>query len=535
MMDLSTAILIERRYLHLPVQNGAPMRRVRVTVEGEVVRSFEIELAQGGPDFWVACDLSPFQGKPARIEVQAEDCDPALLEPIAQSDQFPGAAEMHREALRPQFHFSSQRGWHNDPNGLVYYGGQYHLFYQHNPYGIQWGNMHWGHAVSGDLVHWRELGDALYPDELGMAFSGCGVVDWENSSGLREGEHPPLVCVYTSAGDKTPESSGQPFTQSLLYSTDGGETWRTYEANPVLGHVAGENRDPKVIWHAPSGQWVMALYLDGNDYALYGSPDLKAWTKLCDVVLPDCTECPDFFPLAVDGDAEDVRWVFWGANGTYLLGSFDGQTFVPDGPAQRYDWGGNAYAAQTWSDVPDRRIQIVWLRVDPPGMPFSQQMTFPCELTLCRTPDGVRLCSWPVREIEALYRGSFRWQDLDLREGENPLAGVRGDLLDVWVEFEAGGPGTALCLALRGIEMRYDVAAGQLTCQGRTLPLQPVDGRVRLRALLDRCSLEIWGNDGIVTLALGVVPEADNHALASLGGTTRVIDLRVHELCSIWG
>jgi sucrose-6-phosphate hydrolase SacC (GH32 family) len=543
-MDLSKDILIERRFLHLPVQNGAPIRQVRVTAEGEAVRSFEIELAQDEPDFWVACALSPFQGKPARIEVLGEDLDPAFLEPIVQSDQFPGAAEMYREALRPQLHFSSRRGWHNDPNGLLFYGGKYHLFYQHNPYGVKWGNMHWGHAVSEDLVHWRELGDALYPDELGTAFSGCGVVDWENTSGMQKGKHPPLVCVYTSAGGTSPESAEQPFTQSLFYSADGGETWGVYAGNPVLGHIAGENRDPKVIWHAPSAQWVMALYLDGNDYALYGSPDLKAWTKLCDVVLPDCTECPDFFPLAVDGDPNDARWVFWGANGTYLLGDFDGQSFLPDGSAQRYDWGGNAYAAQTWSDAPGgdptlggARIQIVWLRVNPPGMPFSQQMTVPCELTLRRTPDGVRLCSWPVREIEALRKRSFKHQNLDLAEGENPLKELDADLLDVSVEFKARAPGPRLCLSLRGIEMVYDPAAEQLSCQGRSLPLPPVEGRVRLRALLDRCSLEVWGNDGLVTLALGVVPDAVNrsHALSSAGGPTHIVDLQAHSLCSIWG
>ena len=553
-MKLSREIVIQKRFLHLPVKNGAPRRRVRVVIDGAIARSFEIEAGSPGgasaPDFWVSCDLEPFQGQRARIELEHETFDLALLRSFTQHDEPPGGEALYRESLRPQFHFSSRRGWHNDPNGLVYSAGLYHLFYQHNPYGIQWGNMHWGHAVSEDLVHWRELGDALYPDALGTAFSGCGVVDWENTSGLqatdgctgREGP-PPLVCVFTSAGGTSPESEGQPFTQGLLYSVDGGKSWQTYAENPVLGHVAGENRDPKVIWHPPSAQWVMALYLDGNDYALYGSPDLKAWTKLCDVVLPGCTECPDFFPLAVDGNPEDVRWVFWGANGTYLLGGFDGQTFVSDGPAQRYDWGGNAYAAQTWSDVPvgdptlgGARIQIAWLRVDPPRMPFSQQMTTPCKLTLRRTPSGVCLCSWPMREIESLYKQSFRWRVLDLAEGENPLAELHGDLLDVWVEFEVGNPGATLALTLRGVELVYDAAAAQLACQGRALPLPPVEGRVRLRALLDRCSLEIWGNDGLVTLALGVVPDAQNHThtLSSIGWITHLVDLRAHTLRSIW-
>jgi sucrose-6-phosphate hydrolase SacC (GH32 family) len=163
-------------------------------------------------------------------------------------------------------------------------------------------------------------------------------------------------------------------------------------------------------------------------------------------------------------------------------------------------------------------------------------MTFPCELTLRRTPDGVRLCSWPVREIKALYESSFRRQALDLAEGENPLADLHADLLDVWLEFEPDDPDTQLSLTLRGIEMLYDVAAAQLTCQGRTLPLPPIEGRVRLRALLDRCSIELWGNDGLVTLALGVVPDANDrsHALSSIGGTTHIVDLQVRTLRSIW-
>ena len=259
------------------------------------------------------------------------------------------------------------------------------------------------------------------------------------------------------------------------------------------------------------------------------------------MVLPDCTECPDFFPLAVhggvDGDPENARWVFWGANGTYLLGGFDGETFAPDGAAQRYDWDGSSYAAQTWSDLPDgRRIQIAWLRVDPPGMPFSQQMTFPCELSLRSTPDGVRLCSWPAPEIEALYSESFRGQGLDLHEGDNPLAGLHGDLLDVWVEFEAGSPDVKLSLTLRGIEVAYSAAAGELTCQGRAAPLPPVEGRARLRVLLDRTSIEVYGNGGLVALPLAVIPVAENqsHALTSTGGTTRIVDLQVHTLRSIW-
>ena len=167
--------------------------------------------------------------------------------------------EPYNELHRPQFHFSPRTGWTNDPNGLVFYRGQYHLFFQHNPVSVKWGNMTWGHAVSTDLIHWQEVEDAIHPDELGTAFSGSAVVDWHNTAGLASGDEKAIVAFYTSAGScVTPP---KPFTQSIAYSTDAGRTWQKYAGNPVLGHIRAENRDPKVIWHEPTGRWVMALSL----------------------------------------------------------------------------------------------------------------------------------------------------------------------------------------------------------------------------------------------------------------------------------
>jgi len=254
-------IAVESRYLYFPVKNDAPKRHVRLLAGGEVVRAFEIELAESEPDFWVSADLGVFIGQRLALEVDGLEPDASLLGVLCQSNVPAGTEEEYNEPLRPQFHFSSRRGWNNDPNGLLYYDGEYHLFYQHNPYGRRWGNMHWGHAISTDLVHWQELGDALYPDRLGTCFSGSGVVDWGDTAGLEAGAAKTLVCIFTSAGDTSVESQGQPFTQSIAYSNDRGRTWRMYPGNPVLGHVAARNRDPKVIWHAPTSRWVMALYL----------------------------------------------------------------------------------------------------------------------------------------------------------------------------------------------------------------------------------------------------------------------------------
>jgi fructan beta-fructosidase len=325
--------IIQHRYLYLPVRDGAPKRLVRLLLHGKPAMGFEVEWAEGQPDYWAFCDLASYRGQTLAIELDGSEVSP---EAITVGDAVPDAEGLYREPYRPQFHFSSRRGWNNDPNGLMYYRGEYHLFYQHNPYGWKWGNMHWGHAISRDLVHWQELGDALYPDALGTMFSGSGVVDWGNTAGLQTGEEKTLVCIYTAAGDTSALSKGQPFTQCIAASNDRGRSWRKYEGDPVLGHIVAHNRDPKVIWHAPTGRWIMALYLDKNDYALFASPDLKGWTRICDVALPGCSECPDLFELPVDGEAANTRWVFWGANGTYRLGAFDGRGFVPEGEAQRY-------------------------------------------------------------------------------------------------------------------------------------------------------------------------------------------------------
>ncbi len=442
----------------------------------------------------------------------------------------------YKEAYRPQFHFTPKTNWTNDPNGLIHYKGEFHLFFQHNPFGIDWGNMTWGHAVSPDLVHWKQLPHALHPDELGTIFSGSGVVDWNNTGGFQTGDEAVLVNFYTSAGNHAPEPV--PFTQSIAYSNDRGRSWTKYEGNPVIAHIVGSNRDPKVIWHETTQKWVMALYLDKNDYALFGSTNLKEWTRLSDLQIPD-TECPDIFELPVDGDSENTRWVFWGAAGKYYVGDFDGTTFTPEGDAHRADYGANFYAAQTWSDVPDsdgRRLQIAWMSGSkPPDMPFNQQMSFPCELTLRKTADGIRLHREPVAEIETLHAYTHAWSNIAMKPGEDRLAGLTGELFDLRAEV-ALNDASAVGFKIRGEDVRYDVAEKQLTFLERSGPLAPQDGKIRLHILLDRISIEAFGNNGELSMTSYFLPELDNADIGiyAEGGTATLVSLKVHELKSAW-
>ena len=282
-------------------------------------------------------------------------------------------ATLYNEKYRPQFHFTPQKGWTNDPNGLVFYKGEYHLFFQHNPFGTQRGNMTWGHAISHDLVHWKQQANAIGPDVRGTIFSGSAVVDNGNTAGFQSGEEKTLVAIYTAAGGTSPESKGQSFTQCIAYSNDRGRTWIKYSGNPVVPHMVGGNRDPKVVWHSPTKQWIMVLFVDGNTFRFLASPNLKNWTILRDITVPGAAECPDFFEMRVEGELGPTKWVWTAANDHYVIGAFDGKRFIPEVMTQPGHWGQNYYAVQTYSGLPDaRRVQVGWMNGgEYPDMPFN--------------------------------------------------------------------------------------------------------------------------------------------------------------------
>jgi len=265
---------IEKYYLNFPVKNGAASHLIRLIINDKIMREFYVELAPEKPDFWVFLDITAFKGKTACLRIDAYTQG---FDGIFQADTFPGKENLYREKLRPQFHLSSQRGWNNDINGTVYYDGEYHIFWQHNAYGWSPGNTTWCQAVSKDLVHWTELGDAIHPDHLGTIWSGSAVVDEKNTAGFQTGDKKVIACIYCSAGGATPMAAGQPFTQSISYSNDRGRSFEKYKNNPVVGHINGNNRDPKVFWYEPAGQWVMVLYIEDKTMAFLTSPDLKSW------------------------------------------------------------------------------------------------------------------------------------------------------------------------------------------------------------------------------------------------------------------
>ena len=541
----SPEFTIERKYINMLVGGGCHPKQTcaNLIIDGSVARTLTGRNSEAL--YWQTWNVAELNGKTAHIEIVDKSTvgwGHINIDQIVQSDERKQeeimTSELYNETYRPQFHFSAKKNWLNDPNGLVFYAGEYHLFFQYNPFGIEWGNMHWNHAVSKDLVHWEELPIALEPDAHGTCFSGSAVIDWNNSAGFQTGDEKVLVAIYTGA--PVPEVEGGPkFTQCLAYSNDRGRTWTKYDKNPVLEHIIGGNRDPKVQWHAPSKQWVMALYLDKQDYALFGSKDLKSWARLCDVHVPDCSECPDFFELHVDGDAGQSKWLFLGANGNYLIGTFDGKTFKSESGPHRGDYGANFYAIQSYSNIPEadgRRIQIAWMNGGKyPEMPFNQQMSFPCELTLRTLPEGLRVCRWPVREIEGLRDQEATLSERVVGPDETIAAGIKGELLDIEAEF-ALADAPEFGLKVRGEEVTYSAKDATVSCLGKTAPLKPVDGRIRLRVLADRTSLEVFGNGGAISMSSCFLPRSDERSVEAFarGGKANVVSLCVHTLRSAW-
>ena len=530
--NVALPILVEKKYLNLPVKNGAARRTISFSVDGKMERRFAIELADAEPDWWAFMDVSDFKGKQIILTADKLPEDSAGWKRIEQSDEIRDAKTFYHESLRPGLHFSARRGWLNDPNGLVYYQGQYHLFNQHDPY--SWGSdyQHWGHAVSRDLLHWSEKPEALYPDALGKMWSGSAVVDWKNSSGFGTNGQPPIVMAYTAAGDV--------FGQCLAYSADGGVTFNKFFGNPIVEQISYGNRDPKLFWHEPTHSWGLALWVEQyhrNTVQFFTSPNLKDWTR--GGTADDFFECPDFFELPVDGNPANKKWVLTAASSEYKLGSFDGKNFTAETPKLPGQRGEGFYAAQTFNDIPasdGRRIQIGWLQAPSPGMPFNQCLSLPLELKLISTPDGVRLTRLPVSELTQLRDKTFDLGALELKPGDaNPLAQAHGEMLELRAEFEPGAD-SEINFLVRGIAISYDARKQELIVNGHRAPAPLRDGKQRLIIYVDRTAIEVFASNGLAYVPLPVIPKADALGIEAsvTGAPVKFSKLAGYELRSIW-
>lgn len=541
--DISThPLTLNANLLNLPVCNGAPKQMVKLEVGGKAVREVEIEFAEGKkPDLWVFLDVRQWKGQSATLSGP-----PALITAIESSDAIKTDVPVYAEAVRPQFHFTSMRGRLNDPNGLLSFEGEHHLFYQLHPYGVKSGSKSWGHAVSRDFLHWEELPIAIHAEAEGMMFSGSGVVDWKNTSGFQTGKEPPLVLIYTA--------TGPPRDQRLAFSNDRGRTWTKYAGNPVLPEVAHNNRDPKVFWHEPTQRWVMILHctkkgkklppIDPKDpkrktgeFVFFTSPDLKQWKREGSVI--GFAECPDLFPMKIEG-TQKTKWIVHGGLGEYFIGDFDGREFKRTSDLLHGPYGSAYYAGQNYSDMPDGRVvQQGWAKMSDlvfTGMPFAQMMNIPCEITLRNTGKGPRLVWQPVREIETLRAKHHHLESFALDAQSDPLKAVQTPFFDLHAIIEPG-TATQIQLMLRGTPFVIDVKKLKLTSGKDSMPMPVREGRLDFRLLSDHGLVEIFTDNGFKFGAFPLPPKPDAPIapkLTAIGGEAKIITLDVHELKSVW-
>ena len=459
-------------FLWLPVNRTSPVVKLHFLSEGEKLREIDIPLDPDHPEYYAAMDLTDRVG--SSIEVRC-----SLPDSILSALRFHDARPDTGCPGRPLVHFTAPAGWINDPNGLVYADGIWHLYHQWNPYGTEWGNMHWGHAVSRDLITWEHKGAAMEPDEFGTVFSGCGWQDLENTAGFGKGA---LLFFYTAAGgcNQWSVDAGNQFAQHMAVSADGGET--LLKKGPVLNHIKGGNRDPKVFYHPDSKAYIMVLFLDDDEFALFRSQDLDHWEESQRFPAPGMRECPDLFELPVDNEPGRKKWVFWSADGFYLIGHFDGYRFDLEAEMLSAYATGLPYAAQTYAGVSSRKISIAWLRTENDHGNFRGMMSVPAELSLYRQNGRYRIRFRTVRELWDSFRLCREYSATD-SSLILPLSGKPVIVKAVWK------PGQEKTVEIGGNRISAGTESSEMIL------------------LADRGIIEYWSDDGLIYGAVETDPD----------------------------
>ncbi|MEP7135142.1 MAG: glycoside hydrolase family 32 protein [Chloroflexota bacterium] len=468
------------------------------------------------------------------------------------------------ELYRPRYHFTPSQMWMNDPNGLVYYDGEYHLFYQYHPESAVWGPMHWGHAVSRDLINWQHLPIALYPDEHGMIFSGSAVIDWNNTAGFGE---KTLVAIFTYNKDHIE-------TQNLAYSTDKGRTWTKYAGNPIVPHPdhLHDIRDPKVFWH--EDHWVMSLAA-GNAILFYISSDLKHWEQSGSFgngygSTDGVWETPDLFKLPID-DGLETRWVLTvgvgngapaGGSGTqYFIGDFDGRNFVSENSKETILWadhGADYYAPQSWNDEPNgRRLMLGWMNNWQyanlvPTSGWRGSFSLIRELSLKQTENGIRLIHQPIPETRTLRGKHDHWQKETIQPGSNLLENINDKTLEIMAEFQITEAVECFGFRVRASQSEYTTIgykpqdktlfvdrthSGQVDFKDgfasmHSAELLPINGTIRLHTFVDSSSVEVFANDGLVAFTECIFSAEKSHGLElfAKGGNVILTTLDIYHI-----
>lgn len=556
-----------QKYLILPVEDTAPDVSISVMVDNVQVETFTVRLAINKVDYTVPYELSKYTGKHVVLRFAMNPLERGGVRPKVKDAVFCNNLALansydasNKETLwRPVYHFAPQWGWMNDPNGMVYKDGEYHLFYQYNPYGSRWGNMNWGHAISRDLVSWEHMPVAISPDGLGTIFSGSAVVDKDNTAGFGAGA---IVAFYTQASARQ--------MQSIAYSTDNGRTFKKYAGNPVLTGDVADFRDPKVSWHEGTHKWIMTLAV-GQEIRFYSSPNLKDWTYESNFGEGQGNhggvwECPDLFELPVAGTSQK-KWVlivninpggpFGGSATQYFVGSFDGHKFVNESPkaTKWMDFGKDHYATVTWSNAPQNRvIALAWMSNwqyanEVPTMQYRSSNSVPRDLLLFVKDGETYLQSAPSPELLALRKDKVMSKSFSVGKAytiDQLMSDNKGTYeITMTIRQKKQGNLSMRLMNEQGEEIEYslDMAKRELTCirdksgvagfskDFITPTVTQVDGGdLQLRFLVDRSSVEAFVNDGRFVMTNLVFPHTPYNKVmfSATGGSVSVKNFTVY-------
>ena len=565
----------DSKYLLLPVQESNDDARINVLVDGRLDKVINVKLAKSKVDYYVPFDLSSYKGHELAMNIVTtqgrstvrEAKDDACWKNLTLSDTFDTT---NREKYRPVYHHTPLYGWMNDPNGMFYKDGVWHLYFQHNPYGSKWQNLSWGHSSSKDLINWTPEPEALEPNGLGMVFSGSCALDTNNTAGYGK---DAVLGLYTSADVSQ--------TQSLVWSKDNGKTFEFYPANPIIT-LESEARDPNMFWDEKAGQWVLLLaHALEHEMLVFTSPDMKEWTLQSSFgkgigAQGGVWECPDLFKLKVDGTDEE-KWVlicnlnpggpFGGSATQYFVGDFDGKTFKADTdsegkiPTKWMDYGKDHYATVSWSDAPDnRRTVIGWMSnwqyaAEVPTMQYRSANTLPRDLSLFRAPDGnIYLSSAPSPELLALRdKLSLNVKKAKIRKKavRYSLPEANSGVCEILLDVDARKSEQINFIIANNdgekVVMEYDVADHTLSFDRResgnvdfsqdfpAVTVSPTfedNGKISLRIFIDRSSIEVFGNNGQFVMTNLVFPERPYTSLSisSTGGNARIENLKIYSI-----
>ena len=515
-------IEIKNKYLIFPVNTLSTKKILTFKRDCETVYQINIKLDNYNPNFYAYIDVSRFIGQTIDILV-----DPEMKFEIREADEI-NIDNLYHEPMRPQVHFTTKNGWINDPNGLIYIDGIYHMFYQYNPTEPNWDNMHWGHAESRDLIHWEQKDVTLFPDERGAMFSGSAILDDKNILGKNVENNKTALLFYTTT---------TPFCQHMSYSTDNFKTIKQYTDKPIVPHIKASNRDPKVVFCDELDCYIMALYLDEDIYCILSSNDLTNWEELQRIHLVEDNECPDIFPLYDDEGAR--KWIIIGAHDRYLVGNFKTGKFVAEQSVLSLHYGTSAYAGQSFSNLPNNRVvRMVWDRWNLPASGFRGQMGIPVELKLCKYENVYYLEAAPVKEIEDIYTHTKNLENvlITIENGFFETLDDAAQLVKIKSSYIANG---AMNISIFGREINFDFSKNEIKLGDATAPISITRGCLDITLIVDRCSIELFTDNGKIYVSCldGYTLMDRNLPYIKINASTNISldSIEINTLKSIWG